>query len=163
MGIETMTKRGMTSALAVVAILAGPGARPGTVAASEPATRPAITEQYVMLYYKDLAASRAFYGDLLGLEPISADDWFALYRVTPSASVGLIKESPDAYHKVRPENSVMLSIVTDDVEAWYARIREHPGIRILKPIYNQTSVPIRAFLIADPGGYTVEFFQWLKP
>jgi len=30
-------------------------------------------------------------------------------------------------------------------------------------LHNDESAPIRAFIMRDPGGYTVEVFQWLKP
>jgi hypothetical protein len=53
----------------------------------------------------------------------------------------------------------MVSIVTDDVAGWYAKLE--PRVRIVKPIYDHPQVPIRAFEMEDPGGYAIEFFQWL--
>ena len=55
----------------------------------------------------------------------------------------------------------MVSIVTSDVDGWYARVADNPSVRKLKPVADRG--PIRSFMLEDPGGYTVEFFQWLKP
>ena len=50
----------------------------------------------------------------------------------------------------------------EDVDKWNEKVSAYPEIKYLKEIYNHDSVPIRAFLIEDPGGYTVEVFQWLN-
>ncbi len=127
------------------------------------AARPAITEQYVMLYYEDLEAPAAFYGDLLGLEAVMDEEWVKLYRVLPHSFIGVNKggEEGKTWHQPQEHNAVMVSIVTEDVDAWYEVIKQSE-VEILKDIHNHPSVPIRAFLVADPGGYTVEFFQWLE-
>ncbi len=115
-----------------------------------------------MLYYTDLEPAARFYEQTLGLAAAMKDEWVQLYEVIPGSLIGLVKEGGTAHHTVQETNAVMVSIVTEDVDAWYGIVSENPDIRILKPIYNHASVPIRAFLLADPGGYTVEIFQWLK-
>ena len=57
---------------------------------------------------------------------------------------------------MRPLSSVMLSIVTSEVDAWYERLKANAEIVFLKDISENDM--IRSFLIEDPGGYTVEFF-----
>jgi len=133
-------------------------------AGGEPATPRAapITEQYTMFYYKDIAAARRFYGEILGLKPTYNDDWVTLYEVVPGALLGVVQEGGTAFHPARGENSVMLSLVTDDVDLWHVRLQAHGDIPMVKAPYNHDKVPIRAMLVRDPGGYTVEFFQWLK-
>ncbi len=126
------------------------------------ATMPAISETVVMLYYKDISAAADFYGGTLGLETTYSQDTARLFRLTPTSVLGVILEGETSYHKVQATNAVMLSIVTPDVDAWYERLRYHTGITVLKPIADSTVNPIRAFLIQDPGGYTVEFFSWLN-
>jgi len=127
--------------------------------AAEP---PPITESYVMLYYTELGPARAFYAGVLGLDAVTADDWFALYRIAPGSAVGLIREGPNAYHRVQASNAVMLSLVTPDVDAWFARVSARPDVKILKPVYEQQEAGIRGFLMEDPGGYAVEIFQWMR-
>lgn len=133
------------------------------VRASDPVPPGAeLTEQFVFFYYKDLAAPRRFYGEILGLQPTYEDDWVTLYRVLPGAQVGVVKEGGTAQHMAQPQNAVMLSIVTNDVAAWNQRLKEFHEVKFVKELYDHDSAPIRALLIADPGGYTVEIFQWLK-
>lgn len=124
--------------------------------------KPNFNEQYVMLYYKDLSAPAEFYGQVLGLKATMDKEWVKLYEVFPGSLIGLVREGKGAFHKVKPDNAVMVSLVTEDVDAWYKTIKKSAKVTIIKEIANSENVPIRAFLIRDPGGYTVEFFQWLN-
>ena len=128
----------------------------------KPMPPPRINEQYTMLYYSDMEAPRKFYGGLLGLTSTMDDEWLSLYQVTPASYIGVIKEGETSWHKTQVTNAVMISIVTNDVDAWYERILADGSVKILMEIYDNESVPIRAFLMEDPGGYTVEVFQWLQ-
>ena len=123
---------------------------------------PSIDSQTVMLYYTSLDQPAAFYGETLGLTATMDTDWVKIYQVSETSSLGVVAEGEGAYHKARSENAVMLSIVTREVDAWYQRLQASGDVKFLKEIYNSESVPIRAFLVEDPGGYTVEFFQWLS-
>ncbi len=121
---------------------------------------PGITGQIVMLYYEDFAAAKHFYGKTLGLESTLAEDWVNIYRCTPQCSIGVLRTgSGGAYHRAQEQNAVMISIVTDDVDAWYERLRS-ADVKFLKEVYDSQAIPIRTFLVADPGGYALEFFQW---
>ena len=125
-------------------------------------TIPTISETVVMLYYKDIAAASAFYGETLGLELTFSQDSAKLFQLTPTSVLGVILEGESSYHTVQATNAVMLSIVTPDVDAWYERLQKIGDITFLKPLADSSTNPIRAFLIEDPGGYTVEFFSWLN-
>ncbi len=126
-----------------------------------PATH--ITDQVTFLYYQDLAAPRKFYGEILGLTSYFENEWVSLYRVAPGAAVGLVKEEHAETTRAMNRAAVMVSIVTDDVAGWYAKLRQDLRAHIVKPIYDHPQVAIRAFEMEDPGGYPVEFFQWLVP
>lgn len=121
-----------------------------------------IKETTVMLYYDDLDAPKKFYQRVLGLSPSFEDDWFSLNKLTENSSVGLIKSGDTAYRKAKKDNAVMLSLTVSNADEWYERIQSIGGVKILLEIYNHKETPIRAFLMEDPGGYTVEVFQWLK-
>ncbi len=119
------------------------------------------SEHIVMLYYRDIEQARAFYGDLLGLSKTMENDWVTLFRVTPQSSIGTVKEGgAGGFHKVQSDNAVMVSFSTDKIDEWYERLKNAGDITFVKDLYQATSLPMRAFLIRDPGGYTVEFFQW---
>ena len=130
-------------------------------ATQQPSPRPPIASQTVMFYYDDLAAAEEFYGTVLGLDKTQDFGWAKLFRVSAGAEVGIVKSGAGAYHVPQRNNAVMLSIVTTDVDAWYARLKAAKGVRFLAEISSGESAPIRNFMIEDPGGYTVEFFQWL--
>jgi len=120
---------------------------------------PTLTSSVTMLYYKDIGPAARFYGDILGLELELDWDWIRFYKTGPASSVGLVTEGDGAWHEARAQNAVMLSLVTEDVDAWYRRIAGRDDVIILKDIGD--GGPIRSFLLEDPGGYTVEFFEWL--
>lgn len=132
------------------------------VAYASDEARPSIDSQTVMLYYETIDEAARFYGETLGLEKTLDSDWVKIFQVSETSSVGVVAEGGGAYHSARPDNAVMLSIVTSEVDAWYARLKTAGNVTFLKEIYNSDGVPIRAFLIEDPGGYTVEFYQWLS-
>jgi len=134
-----------------------------TVAQFTPAAAPAgVQEQATFLYYTDLAAPRHFYGEVLGLAHYYETPWVTLYRTAAGATLGIVKAPEDQVPADTKRDATMVSLITDDVESWYQRLRGNAEIKIQKPIYDHPAVPIRAFLLRDPGGYSVEFFQWHK-
>jgi len=123
-------------------------------------TTPSLSSQVTMFYYKDLEPAAYFYGDLLGLEKTLDLTWVKFYKTGPASTVGLVMEGDGGWHKVQEKNSVMLSLVTEEVDAWYERLKDKQDLTFLKEIGD--GGPVRSFLLADPGGYTVEFFEWLE-
>ena len=113
-----------------------------------------------MLYYENIDAASAFYGEILGLEKTFDWTWVRFYQTGPASSIGIVTEGDGAWHKVQERNAVMVSLVTDEVDAWYDRLRERDDVVFLKHIGDGGG--IRNFMLQDPGGYTVEFFQWLE-
>lgn len=120
---------------------------------------PPLDSQVTMFYYQDIGAAAHFYGTILGLEKAIDWDWVKFFKTGPSSNVGLVQQGDGAWHDARQDNAVMLSLVTSDVDAWYARVSQRDDVTLLKPIGSGGG--IRSFLLQDPGGYTVEFFQWL--
>jgi predicted enzyme related to lactoylglutathione lyase len=120
---------------------------------------PAPTAQVTFLYYDDVDAAARFYETLLGLEKTHDESWVKFYAVTETASVGLV-DAARGYHRSSTDKPVMLSLVTDDVESWFEHVVRE-GATILKPLDAEDAGGfIRAFLVEDPGGYTVEVFEW---
>jgi extradiol dioxygenase family protein len=121
-----------------------------------------VHDQVTFLYYSDLEPARRFYGELLGLSPYYDTPWVTLYRSSPGATIGIVKRPQEQISADAKRDAVMVSIVTDDVQSWYQRLKRGGQIRFEKDIYDHPAVPIRAFLIRDPAGYSVEFFEWRK-
>ncbi len=125
---------------------------------------PTIDEQITMLYYsaEDWEKAVHFYGKDLQLEVTFDDDWVKIYKLNEGAFVGVVKDSDGGFHKPNKDSAVMVSIVSKSVDDWYGAILNAKNVKIEKELADSEGVPIRAFLIRDPGGYTVEFFQWLN-
>jgi catechol 2,3-dioxygenase-like lactoylglutathione lyase family enzyme len=151
-GVPAMTTYAVTTKTKFRTV-ADPSVDDGTVA-----SRPTTDSQVVMLYYADLAAADTFYGEILGFEKTLDFGWVKFYQTSANGAVGLVAEGEGAWHRVQEKNAVMLSIVTTEVGAWFDMLRQKQGVVFLKEI--EDSGGIRSFLIEDPGGYTVEFFQW---
>lgn len=120
-----------------------------------------LSSQVTMFYYDDLDDAARFYGEQLGLERSFDAGWVIFFRTGPASSVGIVQRGTGAWHDPQPRNAVMLSLVTDDVDAWYRRVSGMDDLQLLKQLGDGGG--IRSFLVEDPGGYTVEFFQWLEP
>lgn len=121
---------------------------------------PSTDAQVVMFYYKGLGDADRFYGEVLGFEKTLDYDWVKMYKTSANGAVGLVAEGDNTWHEVQDQNAVMLSIVTSEVDAWYDLLQQKKGVTFLKEVGD--GGPVRSFLIQDPGGYTVEFFQWLE-
>jgi len=131
---------------------------------AEEQSPPAIDGTITFFYYEDLEAAARFYEDLLQLPITMDEDWVRIFQITPTSSVGLVKQGR-GFHEVSPDKPAMLSMVTNDVDAWYARLH---GANVLMrselpPPDNAReagAAPVRGFIAEDPGGYTIEFFSW---
>jgi len=158
-GVPAFTTRAVTTKLTLTTASAAPPS--GGCGAPVVRKIPTLDSSVTMFYYKDITAAADFYGNILGLETTFDWDWVKFYKTGPGSNVGIVQESDGAWHEVQEKNAVMLSLVTSEVDAWYARLKDRDDVTVLKPIGDGGG--IRSFLLEDPGGYTVEFFQWLDP
>jgi catechol 2,3-dioxygenase-like lactoylglutathione lyase family enzyme len=113
--------------------------------------------QVVFLVTRDLEATTRFYVDGLGL-PLALDQGTCrIFRVAPSAFLGFCRRdaapNPDG---------VIVTLVTEDVDGWFDRLRTR-GIAIEKaPTYNPAYKITHGFL-RDPNGYLVEIQRFDDP
>ena len=121
---------------------------------------PSTKGQITFFYYSDMAAAERFYGAVLGLEKTLDKEWVKFFRLAEHAQVGLIDETR-GHHAAGNAEGVMLSIETTELEAWYARAKAGGAdfIKHLNPDQT-TNELVNAFLLRDPGGYSVEFFRF---
>ena len=120
-----------------------------------------ITGQVTFLYYEDMDAAAKFYGETLGFKETFDQGWVKFFQIADNAFVGLV-DSEKGFHKASDNKPVMLSIITKDVVKWHAYIQT-TDVKITSPLGSEAGKGlVRGFMIADPAGYTVEFFQWNK-
>ncbi|MBN1661001.1 MAG: VOC family protein [Anaerolineae bacterium] len=130
--------------------------------AVEPGTVPApIYSQITFLYYDDLAPAAAFYGDVMGFALVEDQAWARIYRVGRDAFVGIVA-GDHGFHRPQPRNAVLLTLVVDDVPAWYDYLAAR-GVHLLTEVQHRPEIQIRCFFFQDPGGYTLEIQQFLRP
>jgi catechol 2,3-dioxygenase-like lactoylglutathione lyase family enzyme len=118
--------------------------------------------QITFLPASDLAASRAFYEGVLGL-PLVVDQGVCLiFRATGDAFLGVCEHLDGIDGR-----SVIVTLVTDDVDGWCDRIRAHGGELASGPEHNDRFGIYHAFVL-DPDGNHVEIqrfddTEWASP
>jgi catechol 2,3-dioxygenase-like lactoylglutathione lyase family enzyme len=108
-------------------------------------------QQITFLHARDLARTADFYERVLGL-PLARDQGDCrIYRVSAHAFIGFCERAnaPDA------SRGVILTLITDDVDAWYARLRTQ-GIAFEKSPAHNPRYRIYHCFLRDPDGYLIE-------
>jgi catechol 2,3-dioxygenase-like lactoylglutathione lyase family enzyme len=122
---------------------------------------PAATGQVTFLYFNDLAAADAFYGETLGLEKEFDLEWVKIYKLSPSSSVGLVNATGGA-HRPSADKPVMVSMVVqeNEVDLWWSYL-EAKGVDVGESPGSEGDGAVRAFGFKDPEGYSLEVFAWV--
>ncbi|MBN1965471.1 MAG: VOC family protein [Anaerolineae bacterium] len=117
----------------------------------------AFDQQLTFLYTHDLDATARFYEDVLGL-PLARDQGDCrIYRVSAGGFVGFCRRE-DA---PQPQG-IILTLVTDAVDAWYERLRGR-GVAFEKPPTANPRYAIYHCFLRDPNGYLVEIQRFDEP
>lgn len=109
-------------------------------------------QQIVWVYTDDVETTCEFYGGMLGLELIRDEGAAQIFRTAGQAAIGVCQAFEDRV--VEPAGS-MITLVTDDVDAWYADLEER-GADLLGPPRRLEAFGIYGFFARDPNGYVVE-------
>lgn len=124
---------------------------------SKASDTPAWDAQITFCYTADFEASTHFYAELLGL-PLALDQGACrIYRVRPGAFIGVCRRTrtPDS-------DGIILTLVTDDVDGWHARLAQR-GVKFEKaPAFNAKFKIYHCFL-RDPNGYLIEIQRFDDP
>lgn len=120
--------------------------------------RSEITQQITFLYAHNLAETRQFYADLMGL-PLARDQASCLiFKVTQDAYLGFCEH----IEPIPPGRKVILTLVSEDVDGWYAALTTNKQDLIDPPRYNP-QYHIYHFFISDPNGYWIEIQRFDQP
>ena len=102
------------------------------------------------LTYEDMKAGDHFYREVLGLPLIEDQGWAKIYRIHDSAHVGIVEARHGPVEK--PSGSgTLLSIVVEDVDAWYEQLKDESSIEILGPPAMVATIPVYSFFLKDPA------------
>ncbi len=114
-------------------------------------------------YYEGLDEATEFYGTTLDLEQVLDAGWAKIFRTTGNAFVGLVDAQVEkGVCKTQETNAVLLTLVVDDVPAWYEQLSS-VGVKLTGEVKVLEEVQIRTFFLSDPGGYLLEIQEFLDP
>lgn len=112
-------------------------------------------------YYRDLAAARRFYEDVMGFTLAIDQGWSKIMAIGGGAHVGLVDETK-GMHRSAPVKPVQLCIRVPDVDAWYAHAQDR-RVANLSKLFENDALGIRAFVFDDPEGYQIEVQTATRP
>ncbi|MEO5758996.1 MAG: VOC family protein [Mesorhizobium sp.] len=119
-----------------------------------------VNSQVTFLYYADLAEPERFYGEMLGFDKTFDKGWVKFFKTTEHSYVGLVDQAK-GHHKASDAKSVMVSMETPDLEAWYERMKaKNADFVVHLDLDKSADQMVSTFLMRDPGGYSVEFFRF---
>lgn len=118
--------------------------------------RPVINAQISWVYTEDLDATSDFYAGMLGFECSRDEGGARIFKTADGAFIGVCRAFSDRV--VEPKGG-MISIVTDDVDGWYRRLRDN-GLLIDQAPRRLHQFGVYSFFVRDPNGYVIEFQQF---
>ena len=119
-------------------------------------------QQVTFLHTADLEATAHFYESVLGL-PLALDQGVCrIYRVATDAYVGFCRTTDALTQEDTGPSGVILTLVTDEVDAWYERLRAK-GVPLEKPPTLNQKFNIYHCFLRDPNGYLLEIQRFNDP
>lgn len=125
-------------------------------------TQPHIDQYITFIYTEDLAASATFYAETLGLTLWRDQGTCRIYHVAGDAYLGVCQMGPHSKGIVDGETqrNVILTLITEDVDGWYTKLRTHGVVFEKAPEHNPRYNIYHCFL-RDPSGYLIEIQRFL--
>jgi len=112
---------------------------------------------FVAFYRTDnLEATHQFYHEWLGLPLYKDQGACRIYQISSTALIGFCTHFPE----VEPDG-VILTFLTDAVDAIYEGLTETRGVVIEQPPRENPDFKIYHFFLRDPNGYKVEIQKFL--
>jgi len=115
--------------------------------------------QITLLYFRNIEKAFQFYEEILGLKVKIDQGYGRIYEVSGSALLGVMDEKR-GFLQSGQGKSIMISLVTDDVDPWYETL-EKRGVKMLSEPLTKEDIGIRSFLFEDPEGHILEIQKFL--
>lgn len=117
-----------------------------------------FSQQITFLHSDDLQTTRHFYCDILGLPLVRDQGSCLIFRVTKSAFIGFCEHIT----KINSDRSVILTLVTDEIDEWFTLLKEK-GINLISEPKHNPKFLIYHFFFHDPDGYWIEIQRFDVP
>jgi len=115
--------------------------------------------QITLLYFRNVEKAYHFYEEVLCLTLRIDQGYGRIYQVSGNALLGVMDEKR-GFLQSGSGKSVMISLITDEVDEWYERLQEK-GVKLLSKPLTKEEIGIRSFLFEDPEGYILEIQKFL--
>ncbi|MFH1864757.1 MAG: VOC family protein [Candidatus Eisenbacteria bacterium] len=116
-----------------------------------------IDAQSTFCYTRDLARTAQFYEEVLGLPLVLDQGGCRIYRTAENAYLGFCGRED-----VERPAGVILTLVTDDVDAWHARLAGR-GVEFEREPAPNPEYGIYHCFLRDPNGYLLEIQRFDDP
>lgn len=121
-------------------------------------TRLAFDAQITFLPTNDLAACAHFYETIVVLPNVVNQGTCHIYQVTPGGYLGFCQSAGT----ITPDDRTIVTLVCEDVDGWYARLKNQ-GVATEGPPRENPTYRIYHFFARDPNGYRLEFQRFIDP
>jgi catechol 2,3-dioxygenase-like lactoylglutathione lyase family enzyme len=112
------------------------------------------------LYYRDLAAIEAFYGEIFGRGIIVDQGWARVFPTSPTGYIGFV-DGERGLHSATEEKAVTVSFFTADLESWFTHTQGVPGFSLRTDEITSEGDFVHTFVGYDPEGYFLEWDTFL--
>jgi len=110
--------------------------------------------QITLLYFRNIEKAYRFFEEILRLKVRIDQGYGRIYEVAGNALIGVMDERR-GFLQSGSGKSVMISLVTEDVDEWYEELRKK-GVKLLSSPLTKKEIGIRSFLFEDPEGHVLE-------
>jgi catechol 2,3-dioxygenase-like lactoylglutathione lyase family enzyme len=117
--------------------------------------------QITFLYVHDLETAVSFFEETMGFEVADDQGWAKIYRSGNESFLGIVS-GEHAFKQPQPESAVLVTLVVDDVPAWYEYLKDK-GVKITRELQDRPDNQVRCFFFEGPGGYSFEIQEFLNP
>ena len=120
-------------------------------------SHPSIDAQITFLYTRDLASTARFYEETMAFPLVLDQGGCRIYESAENAYLGFCERA-----SAEAAAGVIFTLVTDEVDQWFERLREAGALVEKAPVINEDYGIYHCFL-RDPNGYLIEIQRFLNP
>jgi catechol 2,3-dioxygenase-like lactoylglutathione lyase family enzyme len=121
-----------------------------------------IKATVLWLYSKDVHAMSRFYDTVMGFDLVVDQGWAMIHQSSPSGFIGPV-DGARGMHPWTEDKAVMVSLLTTDIEGWFAQLSEEEAFTMRDTeIGVESRAGARVFVGQDPDGYLIEFDEFFE-